>query len=223
MNAVEVEHLDKRFDRLLALADVSTSIPAGSMSLLVGPNGAGKSTLLRIVAGLSRPTRGKVRVLGADLFSSAAAPLRGKIGFLGAQTALYDELTVEENLRFSAKLHAIPSSRIDEAVSELNLEQVVQQRVRTLSLGFRRRAALARTLLAAPEIVLLDEPWNGLDTRAAEQLARLLARLRDRGRTILVAAHAVAEYEALFDRTLRLVRGRLLAPEAAEVERQADP
>jgi len=214
VNAVETEALEKRFGRVRALAGVSTAIPAGSLNLLSGPNGAGKSTLLRVLAGLTRPTRGSVLVLERDPFGRGKQA-RSRVSYLGPEVALYGDLTVAENLAFCARLHDIPARRVQKQLVGSNLAEVADRRVRALSTGYRRRTGLARALLTQPDLLLLDEPWNGLDSEAADQLLRALNQLRDRGGTALVAAHALGAYASIFDHTLQIEDGRLEPPGAA--------
>ena len=215
MNALELDSVEKRFGRVRALAGITAQLRAGQLVLVSGPNGAGKSTLLRILAGLTRPTRGRIAVLGEDPFRSSGAAVRGQVGYLGPETALYGELTVAENLEFCARLQRAPARRVPLQLAALGLEDMADRRVRTLSSGYRRRAGLARALLAHPPVLLLDEPWNGLDSEASDHLVRALNQLRDRGGTALVAAHAVGAYAGLFDHHLRIVAGHLEPPGAA--------
>ncbi len=213
MNVIETSQLEKRFGTVRALDRVSTTLPEGSTTLLRGPNGAGKTTLLRVLAALTRPTRGAVRVLGVNPFGADAAAQRSRLGYLGQETTLYGELTLQETLEFCAKLHGVGPERIEFLIHELELEGVAGQRVRTLSLGYRRRAGLARARLTDPSLVLLDEPWNGLDAEASQQLTRWLEQHRKAGHSALVAAHSPGTASALFDAEIRLERGRLLGPE----------
>lgn len=215
MSAVEIFQVEKRFGRVRALAGVSTAIPSGRLTLVSGPNGAGKSTLLRVLAALCRPTRGSVRVLDQELFRHGASAVRGRIGYLGPEPGLYGELTVRENLAYCARIGGVAANRIDPALAWIHLEDVAHRRARALSTGFQRRAGLARAFLGAPDLVLLDEPWNALDADAADLLARRLAQHRERGRTAIVAAHTIGAYANLFDHTLRLEAGRLEPPGAA--------
>ena len=176
---IEVRDLEKQYGNVLALRGISLEIPTGTVALLSGPNGAGKSTLLRILAGLTRPTRGRVAIDGTDPFGKGAAPRRGRVGFVGQELALYGELTVEENLRFCAQLHGLDAAQRGgefDPLRDLDLAPVARRRVQTLSQGYRRRASIARALLTRPEVLLLDEPWNGLDAEATRHLARLIAR-----------------------------------------------
>lgn len=207
--AVELRDVDKVYDRVRALDKVSLSLPRGELILIEGSNGAGKSTLLRMLAGVTRPTRGSVRVLGQDPFSAAGRAARGQAGYLAADPGLYAELTVRENLRFCARLRALPAERVDACIAGLDLESIADRPVHQLSFGFRRRAGLARALLPDPELLLLDEPWNGLDESSAERLSKRLGDYRAAGRTALVAAHGIGARAALFDRRLRIERGRL--------------
>ncbi len=208
--AVEVCDLGKHFGSIAALHQVSFRIAPGTITLVMGTNGAGKSTLLRILGALTRPTRGSVEVFGEDPFGSRAAGLRGRIGFVGQELGLYGDLTVEENLRFVARLHGASERQASEPLQPLGLTHVAHRRVRTLSLGFRRRVALARALVADPELLLLDEPWNGLDAESAKRLALLLASRRERGASAIVASHAVRDYRDLFDGVIKLDGGRLV-------------
>jgi heme exporter protein A len=209
LNAIEISLLEKRFGSVRALDRVSATIPEGSVTLLSGPNGAGKSTLLRVLASLTRPTRGTVRVLGVDPFSRDGVAHRGRLGYLGQEAALYGELTVQENLEFCANLYGVDPQRIRALIQDMELEPVAGRRVRTLSLGYRRRVGLARARLTDPPLLLLDEPWNGLDAEASQRLTDLLQRHREAGRTALVAAHSPATTAGLFDAVLRLEAGRL--------------
>jgi ABC-type multidrug transport system ATPase subunit len=211
VNALEADGLEKRYGRVRALASVRFEIPSGTLTLVAGPNGAGKSTLLRVLAGQTRPSAGCVRVLGEDAFGPRRAALRGRIGLLGPASGLYGELSVAENLAFAARLHGLGAARVHAEVSDFGLSAVADRRLQTLSLGYRRRAALARVFLPEPDVLLLDEPWNGLDAEASERLAKRLLGARDAGRTLVVAAHSPADTGRPFDRVLRLEAGRIAA------------
>ncbi len=207
--AVELSNVEKHYGPVAALAGLSLSLVAGSTTLVTGPNGAGKSTLLRVLAGLTRPTRGSVRIGEVDPFGSRGAALRGRIGFVGQELGLYAELSVLENLRFCARLHGLEPRRAARPLARLGLDRLADRRVRTLSLGYRRRTALARALLTEPSLLLLDEPWNGLDADAACALSHILEDHRRAGGSALVAAHAPNDAAGLFDRAVRLRAGRL--------------
>jgi heme ABC exporter ATP-binding subunit CcmA len=213
VNAIQISELSKRFGHVQALRRVSIEIPAGTITLVSGPNGAGKSTLLGILAALTRPTTGSVRIFGVDPFGRERAHHRDRIGYLGQDPGLYGELTVRENLEFCSRLHGIPIEQVETLTNEFRLEPVAGQRLRTLSLGYRRRAGLARAVLPQPDLLLLDEPWNGLDQEAAESLTERLQRYRSTGGTAVVVAHAPTHGGDLFDAVLRLVRGQRVGSE----------
>jgi heme ABC exporter ATP-binding subunit CcmA len=209
VSAAELEAVEKHFGRVRALVGISTSISRGSLVLVSGPNGAGKSTLLRVLSGLMRPTRGSVSILGADLYRPGGSASRGRIGYLGGDAGLYGELTLRENLDFCARLHGIPDPRVDDVVARLGLEGFSGRRLAALSLGYRRRTGLARVLLGEPELLLLDEPWNGLDAEARESLTRILRERQRDGLTTLAATHEVGGQQDLFDAEIRMRDGRL--------------
>jgi len=209
VNALDATGVVKEYGPVRALDGVDLELAPGAIVLLRGANGAGKSTLLRVLGALTRPTRGSVRLLGRDPFASGDAAVRARVGFLGQSAALYGELTVLENLHFAANLRGAAPAEVDRALDSFALGPVREQRARTLSQGYRRRVGLARALLGEPAILLLDEPWNGLDTASAETLSRLLESLRGRGVAVLVASHGAATELPKFDRELALDRGRL--------------
>ena len=211
MNAVEASQLEKRFGAVRALAGVELCVPEGALLLVSGPNGAGKSTLLRVLAGLTRPSRGVVRVLGQDLFRASGAATRGRVGYLGPEPGVYGELSVEENLAYCARLHGCPRARVSELLAAFELAPLRARRVRTLSTGYRKRTGLARALVAEPDLLLLDEPWSGLDADATALLDAQLAALRERGGSALVAAHAPEMLAASFDAAIALEAGRRTA------------
>lgn len=208
LSAVELAGVDKNYGGVRALVQIGVSFEPGTLTRITGPNGAGKSTLLRVVAGLTRPTRGQVEVAGLDLFRSKHARARGAVGYLGNDSGLYGELSVDENLAFCARLQGVPAERLEAAIARLELGAVRDRPLARLSLGFRRRAGLARLLVCQPALWLLDEPWNGLDAQASSVLADVLREQREAGHTALVAAHAAGEHAGLFDRALELRQGR---------------
>jgi heme ABC exporter ATP-binding subunit CcmA len=209
VNGVELVGVDKDYGEVRALSGVNAVLEPGTLTHVSGPNGAGKSTLLRVIAGLTRPSRGRVVVYGMNLFRSTHAASRGAVGYLGPGSGLYGELTLDQNLRFCARVHGAPPARIEAAVERLELKAIRSRPVSKLSLGFRRRAGLARLLVCTPALWLLDEPWNGLDAQAASLLAEMLGEQREAGHSALVAAPVLGEQAALFDRALALREGRV--------------
>jgi Cu-processing system ATP-binding protein len=206
---LEALGVTKDYGSVRALDGVELALAEGTLALLRGANGAGKSTLLRALGGLTRPTRGSVRVLGRSPFAGGDASVRARSSFLGQDAALYGELSVAENLQFAVDLRGAADGEVARVAALLALESVLERRARMLSQGFRRRVGLARALVGEPAVLLLDEPWNGLDAASAERLSRLLAELRDRGTTVLVSSHAAATELPKFDCELTLARGRL--------------
>ena len=201
MPAIEIAGLERRFGDRVALADVSVELHEGQTLVLLGANGAGKTTLLRVLATLLRPHGGQVRVLGAEL-PREAWKIRGKIGYVAHEPLLYRSLSARENLEFNARLHRVDNGRVGELLDQVGLGRRGDDPVDELSRGMRQRAAVARALLHDPELLLLDEPYTGLDARALETLEPLIGRAS--GRTRVVATHDTATEG---DQVLRLEGG----------------
>ncbi|MBK7973777.1 MAG: ABC transporter ATP-binding protein [Deltaproteobacteria bacterium] len=209
--AIEIAGLVKRFGPLRAVDGIDLVVPDGSFQVLYGPNGAGKTTLLKILAGLSRPTSGQVKVAGEDLVAHPDR-LRGRIGFLTHSPYLYGDLTAEENLQLYADLYGIPDPghRIEEVLGEVGLSGRARDRVCTYSRGMTQRASIARALLHRPDVLLLDEPFSGLDPEAADHLQTLLEGLRDGARSMVLITHDIARGLALADAIAIQSRGRIV-------------
>ena len=213
---IEVRNLVKSFGPRVALAGIDLEVPTGQFVTLVGPNGAGKTTLLRILATLARPTSGTVRVAGMDL-ARAGGTVRRQIGFLSHRTLLYEELTAEQNLRFYARLYNLDEPRrVEELLERVGLAQRRHDLVRTFSRGMQQRLAVARAVLHRPQLLLLDEPYTGLDSQAAGALTGLLGELAEEECTILLTTHNLERGLAVGRRMLVLVRGRLVYDERRE-------
>lgn len=210
MNApvIEARGLEKRFGPVVALAGVDLDLPRGCVLAVVGPNGAGKTTLLRLLAGLARPTRGWVRLEGV---ARGRREARRRIGFIGHATFLYPALTASENLLFAARLYGVsdPAGRAEALLARQGLAQVADQPAGSFSRGMAQRLAIARGLVHDPQVVLLDEPFTGLDRPAADRLDAQLRNLRTEGRTCVLATHDLARAAAVADRALVLSRGRV--------------
>jgi heme exporter protein A len=207
---ISVAGLSKAFGRQFALRGVDLEVQAGQFVALVGPNGAGKTTLLRILAGLNKPTKGRVRIAGMD---AALAPeqARRAVGFLSHHPLLYEELTAEENLRFYGTMYDVPrlNARIEELLCQVGLSARRASQVRTYSRGMRQRLSIARALLHSPPVLLLDEPYTGLDQGACEMLDRLLMNVGVGSRTVLLTTHSLEQGLRLSSRAVLLVNGQI--------------
>ncbi len=208
---VEARGLAKRYGPLAALDGIDLSVPAGQAIVLLGANGAGKSTLLRLLATLTRPSGGRLRLFGEEVVSSDAGRLRSRIGFLSHQTFLYEHLTGLENLLFYARLYGLPDPgrAAREAIGAARLSDRQEDRVGVYSRGMQQRLAIARSLLHGPEMVLLDEPFTGLDRESSARLEERLRQLRSAGRTCVMATHDLEQGLRIADRVLVLRYGRL--------------
>ena len=211
----DAERVTKHYRELPVVEEVSLRIHAGEIVCLLGPNGAGKTTLMRMAATLARPSSGTLRYRGIEA-KRAVPAVRGRIGFASHHSLLYPDLTVAENLGFHLRLHG---SRADlGAILERHgLDRVARVPARHLSRGTAQRAALARALLHGPDLLLLDEPFSGLDGGAAARLHNLLADCRERGAAVLVTTHDVERGLGIADRAAVMHRGRILLddPEAS--------
>ncbi len=208
MNPVEVAGVWQFYGDFPALRDISFSIEPGACMALLGRNGAGKTTLLRIVAGLARPARGQVTILGQENRGRSA---RASVGVLGHGISLYDELSAYENLRLFARLYGLANANYAAMkwLERTGLERVKDGLVREFSRGMRQRLAVARAFLHDPAVLLLDEPFTALDDRAIELLQGLLRDAMDDGRTVLISTHQLREALDLATDVTLLVRGRL--------------
>jgi heme exporter protein A len=208
--AIQLHGLTKAFGHQVALRGVDLSLAEGEFLTLFGPNGAGKTTLIRIVASLTRPTAGTVRVRGQDL-SKAATAVRRDIGLISHNPLLYGDLTPDENLRFFARLYDLPQarSRIDAALEQVGLAARRRDPVRTFSRGMVQRLAIARATLHDPAIMLLDEPYTGLDLQAADMLRAVLQELAAYNRTVILTTHDLEQGLEMCDRAAILHRGRV--------------
>jgi len=205
--AVEAARLSKTLGRRTVLRDLSLSLAEGETVALTGSNGAGKTTLLRCLAGVLRPTRGEVRWFGKSPRLNPA--LRCNVGLLDHESLLYPHLTIRENLAFAARMHGLAAAVADRWLEKIALPHASDFFPPQVSRGMRQRVALARALIHEPKIVLLDEPFTGLDRQASGWLADLLLQLRKSGRSICCASHDLQITRRLTDRVVQLEEGRL--------------
>ncbi|MCH7755485.1 heme ABC exporter ATP-binding protein CcmA [candidate division KSB1 bacterium] len=208
---IAVTGLTKTFGNLYALRNLSFSLNKGEFLTIFGPNGAGKTTLIRILSTITKASSGEIKI--ADLsFEDDSEKIRRQIGVIAHQTFLYENLTAEENLRFYGKLYDVEnlSKKIETILSEVGLELRKKDFVRTFSRGMQQRLAIARAMLHEPSILLLDEPYTGLDQHASGMLTNWLNRLRSSEQTILMVTHDLEQGMELADRIAILVEGQLV-------------
>jgi ABC-2 type transport system ATP-binding protein len=209
MTSIDVHDLTKEYGSRRAVDHLTFSVDAGRVTGFLGPNGAGKSTTMRLVLGLDRPTAGSATI-GGRPYATLREPLRHVGALLDAQAA-HGSRTGRDHLRVLAASNRIPARRVDEVLEETGLASVGRRRVRSYSLGMRQRLGIAAALLGEPEVVLLDEPSNGLDPEGIIWIRGLLRRLAGEGRTVLVSSHLMHETASFADHLVVLGRGRLLA------------
>jgi heme exporter protein A len=213
---VEAKGLVREYGPIVAVNGVDISLTEGEFLTVFGPNGAGKSSLLKMLGGALRPTRGTVALRGVPLDFSQGE-WRRKVGMLSHQGFLYQQLTAEENLRFYARLFGLDDvdRRVAARLERVGLADRARFAVHKLSHGMKQRLALARALLHDPELVLLDEPYTGLDPAAASVLRHVLEELGDSRRTVVMVTHNLTEGLALATRVAIQVGGRLAWQSAA--------
>jgi heme exporter protein A len=207
---IEISGLIKVYGLRPVLRRVDLSLAPGEFLALFGPNGAGKTTLLRILATLARPTAGRVMVAGCSL-PDDAADVRRLIGFVAHQPLVYGDLSARENLQFYSRMYGLekPGARIEEMLAAVGLSRRADDLVRTFSRGMQQRLSIARAILHDPPVLLLDEPYTGLDQDAAAALDQVLKEVALRGRTILMTTHDLQRGLALADRVAILSRGTI--------------
>ena len=217
---IEVDSLTKRFGSTVAVQDLSFAVSAGRVTGFLGPNGAGKSTTMRAILGLVRPTSGTTTVLGSP-YRELRQPEK-RVGALLETFDAHPGRSGRSHLRVLALAGGIPRSRVDEVLALVELSGAGRRRVKGYSLGMRQRLGLAAALLGDPEVLVLDEPANGLDPQGIRWLRDFLRSLAAEGRTILVSSHVLAEVAQTVDDVVIIHRGKLVQQAAmAEVEAMA--
>lgn len=196
--------------RVIAVNDLSFSVEPGEVFGLLGPNGSGKTTSLKLMLGLVFPTSGKLWIFERE---PTSVSVKEKVGFLPEESYLYTFLTARESLRFYANLFSIPSAEKEKRITELlelvNLKDAAEQRVNEFSKGMARRLGLAQALINDPDLLLLDEPTSGLDPMGCHEVKKLILRLKQRGKTVVLCSHLLADVEDVCDRIAILYRGVL--------------
>jgi ABC-type multidrug transport system ATPase subunit len=205
---VAVCNLVKQFGRFAALRGITAEFAPGRLYALLGDNGAGKTTLLRTLAGLTRPTRGGISLLGT---SDVRAACR-EVGYMAHASMLYDEMSGMENLRYFARLYGIEGdARCSQVIGAVKLDPSLERPVGQYSQGMRQRMSLARALLNDPKILLLDEPFSNVDLRSVREMVGLLAEMRHAGKTLFVVTHQAALLEKVADEFVWMEAGKIVA------------
>jgi ABC-type multidrug transport system ATPase subunit len=197
----------KQFGRFAALRGVTAEFAPRKLYVVLGDNGAGKTTLLRSIAGLTRPTRGAISVLGTKDLRN----VRGDVGYMAHPSLLYDEMSAMENLRYFAGLYGVEAARCREVISWVKLDPDLERPVGQYSQGMRQRLSLARALLNDPKLLLLDEPFSNVDARSAHEMATLLGQLRDQRKTLLVVTHQPGLLESIANEFVWMESGKITA------------
>ncbi len=210
MALIETHNLTKAFGFFPALRKLDFAVERGTFCALLGANGSGKSTLLRLLAGLSKPTSGTITIGGWSLPQEADA-VRAQIGLVAHKPLIYDNLTARENLRFFGRLYALNDldARIEAALDRVGLSKRGADLARTYSRGMLQRLAIARATLHDPAVLLLDEPYTGLDQASAETLDALLRAAHAAGKTLIMTTHELERATALSERAIILQRGAI--------------
>jgi ABC-2 type transport system ATP-binding protein len=217
-NMIEINHLTKSYGALRAVDDISFTVEPGQVLGFLGPNGAGKSTTMKMITGFLTPTSGSIRVCGHDV---QASPIAAKtcMGYLPEGAPSYAEMTVRTFLDFIANVRGLTGDvrrkRLDDVIQRLALQSVLEQAIETLSKGFKRRVGLAQALLHDPQVLILDEPTDGLDPNQKHQVRTLISEM-SKDKIIVISTHILEEVDAVCNRAIIISGGRLLADDTPQ-------
>ena len=207
---LQLSNINKSFGRVRALRDVSFSVACGAIIGLVGPNGAGKSTTMKVITGVTEPDVGEVKVAGETVTMQHRHVL-AKVGALIENPGLYAYMTGWDNLKLYAAVAGISDNEITEIVTQLGLVEFINKKVKTYSWGMKQRVGVALAMVNDPDLLLLDEPLNGMDPVSAEAVKVVLRDWRDAGKTILISSHTVRDLEGLVDDYIFIDRGEIIS------------
>jgi ABC-2 type transport system ATP-binding protein len=211
---IRVQALSKEYGAVRAVDDLTFDVEPGKVTGFLGPNGAGKSTTMRMVMGLDRPTSGSALVNGRP-YRELTEPLR-QVGALLDANGVHPGRTGRAHLRVAAHTNGIPLGRVDQVIEQVGLESAARRRISGYSLGMRQRIGIAAALLGDPQVLLFDEPVNGLDLDGVRWIRALLRGFAEEGRTVLVSSHLMSEMQLIADRVVVIGRGRLIADVTVE-------
>lgn len=210
--AIDVKNLDKRFGPIHAVRDISFSVKHGEVLGFLGPNGAGKSTTMKMITGFLEPSAGTVVVNGHDVIEDPIA-VKSSIGYLPEGAPSYGEMTVLSFLKFIAEIRGYTGNeaqtRIDQVVEKINLQAVLQQSIETLSKGFKRRVGMAQTILHDPDVLIMDEPTDGLDPNQKHEVRGLIKEMAEK-KAIVISTHILEEVDAICSRAIIIASGQIL-------------
>lgn len=207
---LQLSNINKSFGRVRALRDVSFSVARGTIIGLVGPNGAGKSTTMKVITGVTAPDVGEIKVAGETVTMQHRHVL-AKVGALIENPGLYAYMTGWDNLKLYAAVAGISDNEITEIVTQLGLVEFINKKVKTYSWGMKQRVGVALAMVNDPDLLLLDEPLNGMDPVSAEAVKVVLRDWRDAGKTILISSHTVRDLEGLVDDYIFIDRGEIIS------------
>ncbi|MBJ7679868.1 ATP-binding cassette domain-containing protein [Weissella confusa] len=207
---LQVSNFTKSFGRVRALRDVSFSVARGTIIGLVGPNGAGKSTTMKVITGVTAPDVGEIKVAGETVTMQHRHVL-AKVGALIENPGLYAYMTGWDNLKLYATVAGTSDDKISEIVTQLGLVEFINKKVKTYSWGMKQRVGVALAMVNDPDLLLLDEPLNGMDPVSAEAVKAVLRDWRDAGKTILISSHTVRDLEGLVDDYIFIDRGEIIS------------
>jgi len=223
MNSVEISHLRKDFGRFTAVADLSFTVKQGEVLGFLGPNGAGKSTTMKMITGFLTPTAGTAKICGFDILSQPIEAKK-KIGYLPEGAPAYPDMNPEEFLNFIAEIRGLrgdaKTKRVREVIEKVNLGNVAHQSIDTLSKGYKRRVGLAQAILHDPDVLILDEPTDGLDPNQKHEVRTLIKNMA-KEKVIILSTHILEEVDAVCTRAIIIANGKIVAdgtPEQLEAK-----